>query len=242
MAVILPASRPAEGRRKKWLRKGADLRQPEKSRGLQAGDARISIVAAQPAGFGEFGGGAFGVAFKGIGGGEPGMVLRECRIGVARFFEPGNRLVDARLQQMRLPDPANTIMPIRGSRGLRRMACSWSGIASSIDPVRTCTGRAGLCEQPVAIERERPSRIREWPPRIGSVRAAAGLWRNALAGARRCRQGLPGQLLRAFDIGGAESVIHSSTRPASTGANQLCASMDCGSSANACSNKLIASA
>ena len=50
---------------------GADLRHPELSDGLQTGDARITIVAAQPAGFGEFGGGAFGVAFEGIGGGEP---------------------------------------------------------------------------------------------------------------------------------------------------------------------------
>jgi hypothetical protein len=34
---------------------------------LQVGDARKKISAAQPAGFGEFGGGAFGFASEGIG-------------------------------------------------------------------------------------------------------------------------------------------------------------------------------
>src|SRR6266446_7938607 len=51
---------------------GADPRHPEISDGLQAGEARKTIVAAQPAGFGEFGGGARGLAFEGIGGGEAG--------------------------------------------------------------------------------------------------------------------------------------------------------------------------
>jgi hypothetical protein len=36
--------------------------------GLQAGEARKAIVGAQPAGFGEFRGGLFGLALKGIGG------------------------------------------------------------------------------------------------------------------------------------------------------------------------------
>ena len=62
-------------------------------------------VAAQPTGFGEFGGGAFGLAFEGIGGGEVGVNVRKSRIGAARLFEPEDRLVDARLQQMREPNP-----------------------------------------------------------------------------------------------------------------------------------------
>src|ERR1700730_6029460 len=45
------------------------LGRPEKTDGLQAGDARKAIVAAPPACFGEFLGGAFGVAFEGEGGG-----------------------------------------------------------------------------------------------------------------------------------------------------------------------------
>ncbi len=78
---------------------------PQYPDGLQAGDARITIVAAQPAGFGEFGGGAFGLAFEGIGGGELGVNERMCRIGAARLFEPDDRLVGARLQQMHVPNP-----------------------------------------------------------------------------------------------------------------------------------------
>jgi adenylate cyclase len=57
---------------------GADLRHhgsfahPENAGGLQAGDARITAVASPP-GFGECGGGAFGVAFECIGGGASGV-------------------------------------------------------------------------------------------------------------------------------------------------------------------------
>ena len=56
---------------------GTDIGHPEKIAGgrLQAGDARITIVAVQPAGFGKLGGGAFAVAFEGVGGGEPGVRL-----------------------------------------------------------------------------------------------------------------------------------------------------------------------
>jgi hypothetical protein len=83
----------------------ADLRHSEISDGLQAGDARPTIVADhQPAGFGEFGGGAGGLAFEGIGGGELGVRLVMSRIGVAPLFEPDDRLVRTRLQQMHLPD------------------------------------------------------------------------------------------------------------------------------------------
>ena len=53
----------------------------------------------------------------------------------------------------------------------------------------------------------------------------------------------PDQPFRAFDIGSSDvAVISSSTRPASDAAKRLCASTDRGSSANARSNRLIASA
>jgi hypothetical protein len=53
--------------------------------------AMLATVAAQPPGFGEFPGGAFGHAFEGIGRGEAGADERVCRIGVARLFEPDLR-------------------------------------------------------------------------------------------------------------------------------------------------------
>src|ERR1700745_1239017 len=61
--------------------------------GPQASEARKAVVAAQPAGLGEFGGGAFGLAGKRVSGSELGADVRMCPIGVARLFEPDDRLV-----------------------------------------------------------------------------------------------------------------------------------------------------
>jgi hypothetical protein len=47
-----------------------DLRHPEILGGPQAGDARMTIINAQVAGFGKFYRGAFDFAVEGIGGGE----------------------------------------------------------------------------------------------------------------------------------------------------------------------------
>jgi hypothetical protein len=51
------------------LEQGSDFRHPPAFRpnGLQADDARKTIVHGQPAGFGELGGAAFGFASEGIG-------------------------------------------------------------------------------------------------------------------------------------------------------------------------------
>jgi hypothetical protein len=54
-----------------------------------------TIVAAQPPGFAEFGGSAFGFASSGIGRGEMGVNDRCGRNGAARFFQPDDRLVGA---------------------------------------------------------------------------------------------------------------------------------------------------
>jgi hypothetical protein len=103
--------------------------------GLQVGDARIAIVAAQPPGFGEFGGGVFGLALEGIGGGEAGANERIFRIGVARLFEPEGIASSVR-DCSRCTRPIwKYHTPMAGSRGLSRVACSTSGIVSSIDPV-----------------------------------------------------------------------------------------------------------
>jgi hypothetical protein len=78
---------------------GADFRHTPICDGLQASDARKTIVAARPAGFGEFGGGAVRVAFDPIGGGEIGVSCRpETSALPRRFFMAGtmplDRLID----------------------------------------------------------------------------------------------------------------------------------------------------
>ena len=73
--------------------------------GCHARDAREHVgVTAQPAGFGELGGGAFGFADEAISRGNGPAGSRVCRTGGARLFEPGDRFVGARLQQMRCPN------------------------------------------------------------------------------------------------------------------------------------------
>jgi hypothetical protein len=83
----------AQPGKKSGFEKRADGCHREKSGGLQAGDARITIVTTQPSDFGEFEGRPFGVSFKRVGGGEPGMTLltrgdafvrtRDYRLGTA---------------------------------------------------------------------------------------------------------------------------------------------------------------
>jgi hypothetical protein len=63
------------------------------------------LAAAQPAPFGEFGRGALDIASQAMGGGEQGMHERHFRGGATRPFEPRDRLVRARLQEMHMPDP-----------------------------------------------------------------------------------------------------------------------------------------
>src|SRR5215469_1479861 len=74
-------------------------------KGLNLGDAGIP-TATQSAGFGEFGGGALGVAFEAIGRGEKVVRPRQFLSGAARLFEPQDCLVNPRLQKMYEPDLA----------------------------------------------------------------------------------------------------------------------------------------
>ena len=94
-------------------------------------------------GFGEFGGGAFDIAFEGVGGGEATVMGRYGGNGRARSFEPEDRVVGARLQQMR---SANLAVPPADARiaGAKADACSASGIASSGEP-------ASILHQPSPI-------------------------------------------------------------------------------------------
>ncbi len=131
-----------------------------------------------------------------------------------------------------------------GSRGLRRMACSSSGITSSIDPISSLHHGEVVQQRTLSSDpRRTPSRIREWPPPIVLRPQHATfdemcISRCAARPPRLARPALPrGQCRLA-----ASSVIPSSTRPASALASWLCASTDCGLSVNACSNSPIASA
>ena len=79
---------------------GADVRrkpQISAGEGFHTGDARKAIVASQSTGFGEFGGGVFGLAFEAVGRDEEHVNERQFRNGAARLFEPQDRLVGARL-------------------------------------------------------------------------------------------------------------------------------------------------
>ena len=163
-----------------------------------------------------------------------------CPDCAARPFEPDDRLVGARLQQMHQPNRKYQL-PMEGSRGLRRMACS----------ERDCL-------------LDRPGEILHWPrwPNAPTqLRSdASAISYSGMASAYRpcarsscplakCAIGLRGdaakladQLLRARDIGGGGvgHVVHPG--PRARLANALCASTERGSSANARSNRPIASA
>src|SRR6516164_6323946 len=102
--LFLHHSSLAQASEIRGFEQGADLRHPEITDGLQSGDTRISIVVAQPAGFGEFGGSRFGLASEGIGGREVGVNVGAFRHSDARLFLPEDRLVGARLQQMHEPN------------------------------------------------------------------------------------------------------------------------------------------
>src|SRR5882757_3694142 len=84
----------------------ANFRHPPRFDGPQACDGGVTIVADQPASFGEFGGGAAGLVFESMGRGQERAELWVRRSGIASSFTPEDRFVDARPQQMRAPDPA----------------------------------------------------------------------------------------------------------------------------------------
>ena len=118
-----PALPPFADRRNKWPRKEHGLPEPHNGGGSQASDARIRTLATQPTSFGEFRGGAFGLASERVGSGEVGVNETGSRISVSRSFEPWDRIVDPRLQEM--PSPIRKYQfQMLGSRGLSRMACS----------------------------------------------------------------------------------------------------------------------
>ena len=86
---------------------------------LETGDAGVTPVAAEPARLGEFGGGAVLVADQRIGRGQPGMRTGQTRVCAARPFQPEDRLVNPRLQQVDHADPP---IPIRQPRIARTEA------------------------------------------------------------------------------------------------------------------------
>ena len=68
--------------------------------GLQPSDARKKISAAQSPGFGEFSGGELAFASEGIGSRKAAAMCRYTGQGATCLFEPVDRLVGLRLQQM----------------------------------------------------------------------------------------------------------------------------------------------
>src|SRR5690242_8888794 len=83
--------------------------------GLQAGDAGIPAVA-ELLRLGALRGGVLRPALERVGGGEAAVGSRVSPIGGARLFEPGDRLVDAFLQQVPMPDPVIPDADIRIAR------------------------------------------------------------------------------------------------------------------------------
>src|SRR5215472_9585316 len=88
------------------FKQGADLEHapPCAWKGLQVRDARIKGSAIKPPSLGKLHDSALQGATEGIGGGKVEVIIWLFRTGTARFFEPDDRLVDARLQQMHHPD------------------------------------------------------------------------------------------------------------------------------------------
>src|SRR5215813_11724605 len=107
-ASLLRHASLAQTDEKSGAPQGSDLRHPEISDGHQTADARITVIVDQPPRFGELGGAALTVSLQPIGRGKMATDEREPRTGAARLFEPDDRLVGARLKQMRQP---NRIVP-----------------------------------------------------------------------------------------------------------------------------------
>src|SRR6516162_6856736 len=82
----------------------ANFRHLPTTKCLHVGEARKTVVSSQPVGCGEFGGCAFMLAMQGIGGSEGNARPRVCRSMVTCLFEPHDRFVYARFQQMYLAD------------------------------------------------------------------------------------------------------------------------------------------
>jgi hypothetical protein len=63
-----------------------------------------------------------------------GRGQRVLRVGDPRLFKLEDRIVNARCQQMGLANSEKISLDLWIAR-TRRIACSWAGISSSIDPV-----------------------------------------------------------------------------------------------------------
>ena len=166
----------------------------------EPGDARPRTFPSQPPGFGELRGGAVGLAFEGIGGGEVAVDVRECLIRGARLLEPEDRIVDMRLQQMGFADPK---IPICNGRIARAEA------GGLVQERNSLAYRADVDLAP-AESRQSPRRVaieRQDGLVLGNGLSAAALRSQQQAldamrkrAVRRCGDGSCGQLLRALHI------------------------------------------
>ena len=152
-------------------------------------------------GFGEFGGGAFDIAFEGVGGGEATVMGRYGGNGRARSFEPEDRVVGARLQQMR---SANLAVPPADARIAGAKA---DGLLRERDRLVRRTGvdpapaEPDYCVHLVAIQRERRLVFGNGllASALRAQHGSLGMMGIRIAG-RRC-QGLADQPFRTCEVG-----------------------------------------
>src|SRR5262249_8074312 len=122
--------------------------------GPQTGDAGVTIVPDEAARFSELGNSAVIVAFESIGSGQERAELGMRRSSVARPFAPDNRLVEARLQQMRTPDPAieKADLWIAGTEP-DGLILGWNQRLNRPGH-EIAPAKMGVCVGPVAVERD----------------------------------------------------------------------------------------
>ena len=156
-----------------------------------------------------------------------------CRSVIARPFEPVDRLVRVRLQQMHERD-----LPIpKAERGITR--AEPNGLLYQRDrllyrpAIELALAESEERIYPVPIQREHRLVFGNGLRRIDAARAATtfGVMRKWTAG--RCCQGLVTSPFARSISAAAEAVIPTKTRLASAAANWLCASKDLGQNTSA---------
>src|SRR6516162_2432185 len=129
-----------------------------------------------------------------------------------------------------------------GSLGLSRMACCWAAIPSSIGPMK-------ILHLPIAANASTQFRLTASAASYSGMASAHRRRARSTCALAKCASALLGDAATAFAakssarwmLASSELLSKSSARPASVIANRLCASTNCGSSANARSKKSIAS-
>src|SRR6516165_8980422 len=165
------------------------------------GDGRLETGGLKGSGDVEFGASALQIPRERTSGGKPSVNIPNLRAGAARLLKPGDRLIKARLQQMRLADPEIVLGDARVTRaeadGLLLKRDRFVDLPDrSLAPAQAPNRR-----NQVAVQRERRFIFgdRFGVPSLHLKHCAHGEVHIAVA--RRSRQGAARQSLRAFDVG-----------------------------------------